>query len=42
MIKGRALESAKNGIIITDALKPDNPVIYFNAAFKNLTDYDDQ
>lgn len=41
MIKGRALESAKNGIIITDALKPDNPVIYFNAAFKNLTDYDD-
>ncbi len=42
MIKGRALESAKNGIIITDALKPDNPVIYYNAAFKNLTGYDDQ
>ena len=27
MIKSRALESANNGIVITDALKHDNPVI---------------
>lgn len=40
LIKSRALESAKNGVIITDALKKDNPVIYFNAAFQNLTGYD--
>jgi len=39
MIKSRALESASSGIVITDALKHDNPIIYFNAAFKNLTGY---
>ena len=41
MLRSKALESAKNGIIITDALKHDNPVIYFNAAFQNLTGYSD-
>jgi PAS domain S-box-containing protein len=40
LMKSRALESATNGIVITDALKEDNPIIYFNAAFKNLTGYD--
>ncbi|WP_323789545.1 PAS domain S-box protein [Psychroserpens sp.] len=39
MLKSSALQSASNGIIITDALKPDNPVIYFNSAFQNLTGY---
>ena len=39
MIKSRALESATSGIIITDALKYDNPVIYFNAAFQDMTGY---
>ncbi len=39
MIKSRALESATNGIIITDALKHDNPVIYVNTAFQNITGY---
>ncbi|MFH4964017.1 PAS domain S-box protein [Gaetbulibacter sp. M235] len=39
MIKSRALESATNGIVITDALKLDNPIIYFNAAFQNITGY---
>ena len=39
MIKSRALESANNGIIITDALKHDNPVIYVNTAFQNITGY---
>jgi PAS domain S-box-containing protein len=40
LIKSRALESATNGVVITDALKQDNPIIYFNTAFKNLTGYD--
>lgn len=39
MLKSEALQSAANGILITDALKPDNPIIYFNQAFENLTGY---
>ncbi|MEW4922646.1 PAS domain S-box protein [Algibacter sp. 2305UL17-15] len=39
MLKSRALESVNNGIIITDALKKDNPVIYVNSAAQNLTGY---
>ncbi|NRD24626.1 PAS domain S-box protein [Winogradskyella litoriviva] len=39
MLKSSALQSAINGIVITDAQKPDNPIIYFNAAFQNLTGY---
>lgn len=41
MLRSKALQSAKNGIIITDALRHDNPVIYFNEAFQNLTGYSD-
>ncbi|WP_347925561.1 PAS domain S-box protein [Pontimicrobium sp. SW4] len=39
MLKNKALKSASNGIVITDALKPDNPIIYFNPAFIKLTGY---
>lgn len=39
MLKNKALKSASNGIVITDALKTDNPIIYFNPAFKKLTGY---
>jgi PAS domain S-box-containing protein len=39
MLKSSALQSASNGIIITDAQKHDNPVIYFNAAFQRLTGF---
>ena len=39
MLKSSALQSASNGIVITDALKHDNPVIYFNSAFQRLTGY---
>ncbi|MGF1559667.1 MAG: PAS domain S-box protein [Flavobacteriaceae bacterium] len=38
-MKSEALQSASNGIIITDALKKDNPIIYFNSAFQSLTGY---
>lgn len=41
MLRTKALQSANNGIIITDALKEDNPVIYFNSAFQELTGYSD-
>ncbi|MCT4628904.1 PAS domain S-box protein [Winogradskyella sp.] len=39
MLRSKALESASNGILITDALKPGNPVIYNNPAFEKLTGY---
>ncbi|GAB4157545.1 MAG: hypothetical protein Tsb0033_09510 [Winogradskyella sp.] len=39
MLRTKALDSANNGIVITDALKPDNPIIYHNAAFERLTGY---
>ncbi|MBT8245856.1 MAG: PAS domain S-box protein [Winogradskyella sp.] len=39
MLRNKALESATNGILITDAQKPDNPVIYVNPAFEKLTGY---
>lgn len=38
-LKSSALESAGNGVIITDALQEDNPIIYFNSAFQKLTGY---
>nr|WP_255350648.1 PAS domain S-box protein [Lacinutrix sp. Hel_I_90] len=38
-MKSEALQSASNGIIITDALEKDNPIIYFNPAFAKLTGY---
>ncbi|WP_142785915.1 PAS domain-containing sensor histidine kinase [Changchengzhania lutea] len=42
MLHSKALQSANNGIIITDALKHDNPVIYFNSAFQKLTGYSEK
>ncbi|WP_435412717.1 PAS domain S-box protein [Psychroserpens mesophilus] len=42
MLKSSALQSASNGIVITDALQHDNPIIYFNSAFQNLTGYSSQ
>nr|WP_298238446.1 PAS domain S-box protein [uncultured Algibacter sp.] len=41
MLRTQALQSAKNGVIITDAQKHDNPIIYFNSAFQTLTGYSD-
>ncbi|MBJ2172891.1 PAS domain S-box protein [Aureibaculum sp. A20] len=39
LIKSEALQSAANGIVITDALQFDNPIIYCNSAFIRLTGY---
>ncbi|MFB2938132.1 PAS domain S-box protein [Aerosakkonemataceae cyanobacterium BLCC-F154] len=35
----RAIAASSNGIVITDATKPNNPVIYVNAGFEKLTGY---
>jgi two-component system phosphate regulon sensor histidine kinase PhoR len=38
----RAVANARNGIIITDCTQPDQPIIYANAAFLQLTGYSAQ
>jgi|GEM_PF-729330 len=38
-IRNRAIDAATTGILVTDAQKNDNPVIYVNPAFQNLTGY---
>ena len=38
-IKSKALQHASNGIIITDALQKDHPIIYANTAFEKITGY---
>lgn len=35
----RAVESARNGIVITDPSQPDNPIIYANRAFFDISGY---
>lgn len=35
----RAVESSNNGIVITDALAPDQPILYVNPAFEQITGY---
>jgi len=35
----RAMESSINGITITDATRPENPIIYVNPAFERITGY---
>jgi PAS domain S-box-containing protein len=35
----RGIDASKNGIIITDPNQPDNPIIYTNKAFEQITGY---
>ncbi|WP_421944626.1 PAS domain-containing sensor histidine kinase [Pedobacter sp.] len=35
-----ALNASSNGVVITDHLKPDEPIIYCNDAFETLTGYE--
>jgi hypothetical protein len=35
----RAVECVRNGVVITDPNQPDNPIIYTNPAFTELTGY---
>jgi diguanylate cyclase (GGDEF)-like protein/PAS domain S-box-containing protein len=38
-VRDRAIESSGNGIIITNAIAPDNPIEYVNPAFEQITGY---
>lgn len=40
LLRNQAIEAARNGIIITDARQPGNPLVYANPAFKRITGYD--
>jgi PAS domain S-box-containing protein len=42
IVHQRALESIRNGVVITDARKDDNPIIYTNEAFNKITGYSDE
>ncbi|MGJ0485847.1 MAG: PP2C family protein-serine/threonine phosphatase [Methylomicrobium sp.] len=39
LLRDRAIEASSAGIIITDARKKDNPIIYANPAFSQMTGY---
>lgn len=36
----RAVESARNGIVMTDPNQPDNPIVYVNRAFLEISGYE--
>jgi PAS domain S-box-containing protein len=38
-LRDRALEAVSQGIVITDAGQPDNPIIYVNQGFERVTGY---
>lgn len=40
LLLAQAVEAASDGIVITDATAPDNPVIYVNPAFSRITGYE--
>ena len=35
----RAVSATQNGIMITDATRPDDPIVYVNSAFERITGY---
>ena len=38
-LRDRAIAASSNGIIITDPTRPDNPIIYVNQKFEQITGY---
>jgi PAS domain-containing protein len=38
-MRDRALAATRNGVVITDARQPDDPVVYCNAGYERLTGY---
>jgi len=40
LLRNQAIEAARNGIVITDASHPDNPMVYANPAFERITGYE--
>ncbi|TKX84926.1 PAS domain-containing protein [Halorubrum sp. SS5] len=41
-LKNRALDATGLGVVITDASQEDNPIIYLNEGFEELTGYDEE
>ena len=41
-LRDRAIAASSNGIIITDPNRPDNPIIYVNQKFEQITGYEAQ
>lgn len=39
LLKQRAISASRDGVIITDPAQPDNPIIYVNKAFEDITGY---
>ena len=39
LLSRQALESSNDGIMITDSMRPDRPIIYVNPAFERITGY---
>lgn len=39
LLLSRAIESTNDGLLITDARRPDHPIIYVNPAFEKMTGY---
>jgi diguanylate cyclase (GGDEF)-like protein/PAS domain S-box-containing protein len=39
LLSNQAIEAARNGIVITDASQPENPMVYVNPAFTQITGY---
>jgi len=35
----RAIDTLRDGVLITDARRPDNPIVYANSAFERITGY---
>ena len=35
----RAVSATQNGVMITDATRPDDPIVYVNPAFERITGY---
>jgi diguanylate cyclase (GGDEF)-like protein/PAS domain S-box-containing protein len=40
LLSNQAIEAARNGIVITDARQPGNPMVYANPAFTQITGYE--
>ena len=38
-LRDRAIQAVSQGILITDPIQPDNPIIYANAGFERMTGY---
>lgn len=39
MLRDNAIQEMNQGVVITDPLRPDNPIVYCNPAFEKLTGY---